>query len=184
MSTMPPIRRQVLVDADPATAFDVFTTRLGRWWPLATHSVHGVHGAGGTVAFAGGQLIEQSAGGERVVWGTVTRWEPQAALAFTWHPGHPEDRASQVEVTFSAAGEQTLVTLTHSGGRRSPIRRRPGPTTTRAGRPCSPPTRSTLCGGTTVTRTPGWRCCTARARPRHRTGQCSMIRCSPSTSRS
>ncbi len=45
MSTMPPIRREVLVDADPATAFDVFTTRLGRWWPLATHSVHG---AGGT----------------------------------------------------------------------------------------------------------------------------------------
>ena len=41
MSTMPPIRREVLVNADPATAFDVFTTRLGRWWPLATHSVHG-----------------------------------------------------------------------------------------------------------------------------------------------
>jgi uncharacterized protein YciI/uncharacterized protein YndB with AHSA1/START domain len=115
MSTMPPIRRQILVDADPATAFDVFTTRLGRWWPLATHSVHGMHGAGGAVAFAGGQLIEQSAAGERVVWGTVTRWEPPAALAFTWHPGYPEDRASQVEVTFSAAGEQTLVTLTHSG---------------------------------------------------------------------
>jgi hypothetical protein len=35
MSTMPPIRREVLVDADPATAFDVFTTWLGRWchWP-------------------------------------------------------------------------------------------------------------------------------------------------------
>ena len=47
MSTMPSIRREVLVDADPATAFDVFTTRLGRWWPLATHSVHGVHGLNG-----------------------------------------------------------------------------------------------------------------------------------------
>jgi uncharacterized protein YndB with AHSA1/START domain len=114
-NTVPPIRREVLVDADLAVAFDVFTTGLGRWWPLATHSVYGVHGAGGTVAFTGGQLIEQSAGGERVVWGTVTRWEPPAALAFTWHPGYAAERASHVEVTFTAAGPQTLVTLTHSG---------------------------------------------------------------------
>jgi hypothetical protein len=35
MSTVPPIHREVVVDADPATAFDVFTTRLGRWWPVA-----------------------------------------------------------------------------------------------------------------------------------------------------
>jgi hypothetical protein len=66
---VPPIHREVVVDADPATAFDVFTTRLGRWWPVTGHSVHG---AGGTVAFAGGQIIELSAEGERTVWGTVT----------------------------------------------------------------------------------------------------------------
>jgi uncharacterized protein YndB with AHSA1/START domain len=109
---VPPIHREVLVDADPATAFDVFTARLGRWWPVAGHSVHG---AGGTVAFAGGQIIELSAEGERTVWGTVTRWEPPGALAFTWYPGRTADRASQVEVTFTAAGSQTLVALTHSG---------------------------------------------------------------------
>jgi uncharacterized protein YndB with AHSA1/START domain len=112
MSTVPPIHREVLVDADPATAFDVFTTRLGRWWPVAEHSVHG---AGGTVAFAGGQLIELSAEGEQTVWGTVTRWEPPARLAFTWYPGKTADRASQVEVTFTVAGAQTLVALTHTG---------------------------------------------------------------------
>ena len=112
MSSLPPIRREVLVDADPATAFEVFTTRLGGWWPVAAHSVHG---AGGTVAFAAGQIVEQPAEGEPVVWGTVTRWEPPSGLAFTWYPGQPAERASQVEVTFTAAGPQTLVTLTHSG---------------------------------------------------------------------
>jgi uncharacterized protein YciI len=112
VSTLPPIRREVLVDAGPQTAFDVFTAGIGRWWPLADLSVHG---AGGTVAFTGGQLVEQSATGQQALWGTVTRWEPPAAVAFTWHPGRTPERPSQVEVTFTAAGPQTLVTLIHSG---------------------------------------------------------------------
>jgi len=62
VSTLPPIRREVLVDAGPETAFDVFTAGIGRWWPVAGHSVHG---AGGTVAFTGGQLMEQSASGHQ-----------------------------------------------------------------------------------------------------------------------
>ena len=62
-STVPPIRREVLVDAGPAVAFEVFTSRIGLWWPVADKSVFG---AGGTVAFAGGQIIELSADGQRV----------------------------------------------------------------------------------------------------------------------
>jgi Activator of Hsp90 ATPase homolog 1-like protein len=90
----------------------VFTEGIGRWWPIAGHSVHG---AGGTVAFTGGQIVEQSATGQQIVWGTVTRWEPPAAVAFTWHPGRTPERPSHVEVTFTAAGPQNLVTLIHSG---------------------------------------------------------------------
>jgi uncharacterized protein YciI len=112
VSTVPPIRREVLVDAGPEAAFNVFTAGIGRWWPIAGHSVHG---AGGTVAFTGGQLVELAATGQQAVWGTVTRWEPPAAVAFTWHPGRTPERPSHVEVTFTAAGPQTLVTLIHSG---------------------------------------------------------------------
>jgi uncharacterized protein YndB with AHSA1/START domain/uncharacterized protein YciI len=112
VSEYPPIRREILVEADPQTAFEIFTARLGRWWPVADKSVYG---AGGTVAFAGGQIIERSADGQQCVWGTVTRWEPPAAVAFTWHPGYGPERESHVEVTFSASGTQTLVRLTHSG---------------------------------------------------------------------
>jgi uncharacterized protein YciI len=116
MNAVPPIRREILVEADPAAAFEVFTAGLGQWWPLDELSVHGKDG---TVSFdgtsAGGQIVERSADGQVAVWGTVTRWEPPAAVAFTWHPGHPADRASHVEVTFAAAGPQTLVTLEHAG---------------------------------------------------------------------
>jgi uncharacterized protein YciI len=109
---VPPIRREILVDADPATAFAVFTERISQWWPLEDLSVYG---PGGTVGFADGQIVEQSASGDAAVWGTVYLWEPAAALAFSWHPGGPPDQATHVEVTFTQADAQTLVTLTHTG---------------------------------------------------------------------
>jgi uncharacterized protein YciI len=112
VSTVPPVRREILLEADPGTAFEVFTTRIGAWWPLAELSVYG---AGATVAFTDGQIIERSADGTEAVWGTVTRWEPPGAVAFTWHPGKSADRASHVEVTFAVAADQTLVTLEHTG---------------------------------------------------------------------
>jgi uncharacterized protein YciI len=117
MNAVPPIRREILVDADPVTAFEVFTGGIGRWWPLGELSVHGKDA---TVSFTesltGGQIVERSAGGQTAVWGTVTRWEPPDAVAFSWHPGQPAERASHVEVTFVAAEPgQTLVRLEHSG---------------------------------------------------------------------
>src|SRR5579862_6109048 len=111
LSTIPPIRRQVMVDADPPRAFEVFTARIGRWWPVADLSVYG---AGATVAFEDGRLVERSADGSVALWGTVTRWDPPEAVAFSWHPGQPADRASHVQVTFAAADGRTLVTLEHA----------------------------------------------------------------------
>jgi uncharacterized protein YciI/uncharacterized protein YndB with AHSA1/START domain len=109
---IPPIRREILVDADPQTAFEVFTAQIGQWWPVAEHSVYG---AGATVALDGGQIIERAPDGATSLWGTITRWEPPETLAFSWHPGYAAERASYVEVTFAAVAGQTLVTLEHSG---------------------------------------------------------------------
>jgi prepilin-type processing-associated H-X9-DG protein len=112
MSDVPPIRREVTVDADLATSFEIFTSGIDRWWPIDLHSVHG---AGGNVTFVDGQLVEQSAEGEISLWGTVTKWNPPTVVAFTWHPGTDEQRASRVEVTFTPLDSQTLVVLEHSG---------------------------------------------------------------------
>jgi uncharacterized protein YndB with AHSA1/START domain len=114
--TVPPVRREVLVDADRALAFEVFTHRIGAWWPLEEHSVHG---AAATDAFDrpefGGRIVESLAGADDAVWGTVTRWEPDVALAFTWHPGQAAEHASAVTVTFEDQDGKTLVRLEHSG---------------------------------------------------------------------
>ena len=101
-AAVPPLRREVIVDADRDLAFRVFTERIGAWWPLAEHSVHG---ADATVAFVepgvGARIVETIDGAEDATWGTVSRWEPGEALAFTWHPGHGHDAASRVLVTFT-----------------------------------------------------------------------------------
>jgi hypothetical protein len=112
MSAVPPVHREVPVDADPSTAFEVFTSQINNWWPLSEKSVYG---AEASVAFESGQIVERSAEGERAVWGTVAVWDPPAAVAFTWHPGKTADKASRVEVTFTPAETGTLVALEHTG---------------------------------------------------------------------
>lgn len=110
MSPVAPIRREVLVDANPDRAFRVFTEQIGRWWPVAEHSVHG---EGGTVAFDSNEIVEVSGDGQRVVWGAVTQWQPGKLLAFTWYPSADAEHASHVTVSFAAADTQTLVSLVH-----------------------------------------------------------------------
>jgi uncharacterized protein YciI len=112
VSTVPPIRREILVGASPATAFEVFTDDIGRWWPVTELSVFG---AGGTVTLANQEIVERSADGHSALWGTITRWEPPVVVAFTWHPGQTAGQVSHVEVTFAPDGEQTRVLLVHTG---------------------------------------------------------------------
>jgi uncharacterized protein YndB with AHSA1/START domain len=115
-AAVPPLRREVLVDAGRDLAFAVFTDRIGAWWPLGDHSVHG---EGASVRFVdpgvGARIVESKAGAEDAVWGTVTRWEPPELVAFTWHPGMGPHSASQVSVTFEETDGKTLVTLEHTG---------------------------------------------------------------------
>ncbi len=124
-TSLPALRREVRVNAGPARAFAVFTEQIGAWWPLGDFSVFG---AGSSVRFAepglGGRIVETppatadggaAAAPEESIWGTVTRWEPGAAVGFTWHPGRTADHASRVTVTFEADGAQTLVRLEHDG---------------------------------------------------------------------
>jgi len=112
MTDLTPIRREIIVPADPATAFDVFTGRIGAWWPLADLSVHG---EGAHVAFVDDTIVETADGQPDALWGRVTTWDPPSRLAFTWHPGQPVERASHVTVTFSPVDDGTLVRLEHAG---------------------------------------------------------------------
>ena len=155
----------MLVDADREVAFTVFTERIGVWWPLGEQSVHG---DGATVAFvepASARGSWSRAGAEDAVWGRVTRWEPGALIAFTWHPGSRPRPASTVTVTFEDQDGKTLVALEHTGwegfGDRRP--RRATSTARAGGRPGR--VRRAVRVRMSGRETPGWRCCTRPADP-------------------
>lgn len=112
MPPLPPLHHEVRVDLEPQQAFELFTQRIGEWWPTANLSVFGEDSS---VAFTeDGRLLERE-GEQATSWGEVSDWVPGERLALSWHPGVGWEQASQVAVTFAALGDQTLVTLTHSG---------------------------------------------------------------------
>ena len=112
MTSVPPIRREVVVDLAPRQAFELFTGRIGDWWPVAELSVFG---EGASVAFVDRKIVE-SLKDQTSVWGSVTEWEPGERVSFSWHPGQPPERASSVTVSFRPAErERTLVVLEHFG---------------------------------------------------------------------
>jgi uncharacterized protein YciI/uncharacterized protein YndB with AHSA1/START domain len=110
--TVAPIRRALIVDATPDTAFEVFTADFGDWWPLEEHSVFD----GSSVTMTSGEIVEVSPSGEQANWGSITSWDPPRLVAFSWHPSREATApSSQVEVRFTDLDGQTLVVLEHSG---------------------------------------------------------------------
>jgi hypothetical protein len=116
---LPPVRKSILVPWTPEASFRRFTAEIAAWWPLRSHSVGGDRAE--SVVFedrVGGRIYERIRGGEESTWGTVTGWEPPGCVAFTWHPGHPPERAQQIEVRFTPEGTGTRLELVHEGWER------------------------------------------------------------------
>lgn len=115
-----PIVKTVVVPCDAARAFDVFTNRMSKWWPLDGHAASAAVGKAALAVTieprVGGAVYETMWDGGRDTWGEVLEFEPGRKLAMTWHPGNNKDNPTRVSVDFEEIGEaQTRVTLTHSG---------------------------------------------------------------------
>src|SRR5205085_6244220 len=82
---LPSIVKTVTVPLDPPQAFDLFTSRIGEWWPLESHSVGGSSSAGIVLDESG--AVETLGDGSTSRWGDVIDWEPPYRFSMTWHPG-------------------------------------------------------------------------------------------------
>ena len=107
------IRKTVLVDFTPEEAFDLFTARIAKWWPVRTHSYGGDEVKDVVLEpQVGGRLYEVTAEGEQD-WGKVLAWEPPTRLLLDWQIG--DASGTEVEVTFSPEGPGSRVVLEHRG---------------------------------------------------------------------
>lgn len=113
------IRRSVLVDASQADAFEVFSSRMGRWWNPA-FSISPTRSAIKEVIVeprVGGKWFERGVDGAECQWGTVLVWEPPHRLVLAWQITSSwqfgAELLTEVEVRFMPEGKATRVELEH-----------------------------------------------------------------------
>jgi hypothetical protein len=113
-----PLRVEVAVACAPQHAFAIWTDRFDRWWPRG----HTVSGDAARVVLeprVGGRLYERTADGREIDWGEITEWAPPHRFSYLWHIGRERGDATDVEITFTDAGDGTTrVEIVHSGWER------------------------------------------------------------------
>jgi uncharacterized protein YndB with AHSA1/START domain len=114
-----PIRLSFEIDCPVDHAFQVWTARIGQWWPK-DHTVSAE--ADLTVVLEprpGGRIFERRASGIEHDWGEVTVWEPPRRLGYTWHLNRDRSDATDVEIRFLPRGDTaTTVEIEHRGWER------------------------------------------------------------------
>jgi hypothetical protein len=111
-----PVKKQIKVRLQTEAAFRLFTEGMGKWWPMATHSV-GEELAENCIfeGQVGGRIYEVKRDGSQAEWGKVLAWEPFEQVTFQWYPGRLPETAQQVTVRFSKVPGGTLVELVQTG---------------------------------------------------------------------
>ena len=109
------------VPGPPERAFRIFTEEIGMWWrdnPLfrLTPSSPGRIALEPPVGDAPGRFIERLPDGATFLIGDVTVWETNRRLVFGWRQASfAPEQATEVEVRFEAVGDDTRVTVQHTG---------------------------------------------------------------------
>jgi uncharacterized protein YndB with AHSA1/START domain len=82
---MDPIVVEFDLEASPAHAFEVWTSRPSMWWPRS-HTI--TQDPDLTVAFEpfpGGRIYERGRDGSEHEWGEIMVWEPPDRVGYLWH---------------------------------------------------------------------------------------------------
>lgn len=115
-----PVRKSIVVDADAARAFEVFTTGIDRWWPKSKGIGSAPIRESIIEPFVGGRWYTKFEDGTEAVIGHVGVWQPPERFVVSWEISaawKPDARvalASEVEVRFLAdAAGRTRVELEH-----------------------------------------------------------------------
>lgn len=114
-----PLRVSFEVACAAPHAFDVWTTRIGTWWP-PDHTVSGRRDVLVVLeGEVGGRIFERTDDGVEHDWGVVTVWEPPTRLGYLWHLGGNASQATDVEIRFVAIGpRETRIEVEHRGWER------------------------------------------------------------------
>ncbi len=115
--TVEPIRQTVTVHCGIELPFDVFTNRLGDWWPKQGHSIGedeiDAIIVEGRCRRADLRMVAQRRVG---VCGEVTVWDPPHRLALSWMPNPTATAVTDVDVQFEALSDVSTRAAAHPFG--------------------------------------------------------------------
>ena len=105
----------VVVKAPVVEAFELFTSRMGEWWPLDVASYGGDRAREIFLEpRVGGRFFERFTDGDELQVGTVTVCQPPRLISFTWVTADWLGE-TVVDVRFSPEADGTRVDLSHHG---------------------------------------------------------------------
>jgi uncharacterized protein YndB with AHSA1/START domain len=118
-----PIRHTITVRSDPERTFDLFTRRMGTWWPLEEYSRVVNEGQGQSLEVVrlefqprrGGSILEHTSDGRVLPWAEVITWEPPRRVTMAWRPHAQPEPPTEVDVIFRARAGGTVVEVEHRG---------------------------------------------------------------------
>lgn len=115
---MTPLELTFTVACAPAHAFVIWTAKTSLWWPTG-HSVSTDPDLEVTFEpWQGGRIFERTSAGVEHDWGEILDWEPPHRLRYLWHIRRDRSDATEVEISFTAHDDGTVVTIVHRGWER------------------------------------------------------------------
>ncbi|MGI8900221.1 MAG: SRPBCC domain-containing protein [Nocardioides sp.] len=112
---MEPITETVTVTCTSATAFDVFTGRIGEWWPPSYSPDPDTLDTVVIEPVIGGRVFIRMVDAAEHDFGEVTSWRPDEMYAQTWTLAQDPEHPSSLTVTFTPTGNGCEVRLQHGG---------------------------------------------------------------------
>jgi len=103
--------KSVVLPLSPLEAFELFTQRIGEWWPQDRR--HTGDPESGIHLLRSGRFYERARDGQEVDLGSVRVWEAPSRLLLDFFIATGPDRPTEVEITFAAQGSGTRVTVAH-----------------------------------------------------------------------
>jgi uncharacterized protein YndB with AHSA1/START domain len=113
------VRKSVIVEAPQKVSWEVFTEKMGSWWPLAVYKISKADAVDAVVEpRVGGRWYERAADGSTCDWGRVLVWEPHSRLVLSWDITadwqYDPELQTEIEVRFIAEGSsRTRVEFEH-----------------------------------------------------------------------
>jgi hypothetical protein len=103
--------KSVVLPLSPAAAFELFTQKIGQWWPADRR--HTQDPASEIFLLENGRFYERARDGREVELGHVRSWDLPNRILLDFFIATGPDKPTEVEIAFTAREGGTQVTVVH-----------------------------------------------------------------------